>query len=856
LSRLSLRFAFEHARSGIGRVGLTIAAVALGVALVVAIQLMNAAVLTSFLDSVDAVSGRASLTISTGDGLTFAEDVVDDVSRIPGVKLAVPLVRSATFPDDGSGELLTVHGVDVTHDAAVRVYHDVNEHDRVVDDPLVFVSQPDSIVLGRDFANRRGLRLGNKLDLVTPQGVKRFTVRGLVDPQGQAKILSGRLVVMDLLAAEQAFTSPSQINQIDVLLHSGVNVREVQKQIQAAIPAGLRVDEPSMRKDLLRKTIASFQAMLSSFGLLAVFAGFVICYSRLCAVFEERTWEIGLLRAVGLSRGAVVTEMLKEALLVGFIGTTIGIPLGIAAGSYWLPSIAEAVALNFGLSVPRILPGQYNRSALAGLFAGCIAAVLAALVPAIRLARTQPVVALAHRGRELPSPSNSRVRHLFLTGLVATSSVLLLMQASQGRSESGLIASAAIALACSLCAPDVVAYGLNALRSISCRLFGTRGELALEHLSQQQRRSSLAVATLGLGIGGVLMFGILAWSFETTLVSQIESQFQADLVVSSPFSSEGWITAPLAESLVDDIQAIPDVAAAAGFQAISTVLNQHSIFLFSYDSSAFSDSGLFRFPLESGSTPNALAHVAQGSGVLISSSLARELGLSVGDTISLESPTGQQKLRIFGITRAEVSPAVLLTRSLYRTAWNDNRIREVHVRKAQRVTLDSISAQIGRRVGQRYRIQTRSGSEFRAFFASQARQAFSGLYLMEFATFALVLVGLGDTLAAGIFERKRHFAMMRAIGLSRPDLAWIVVLESVTIGVLGLAMAIATGMTLGIFWVLLEFPAVAHWDLELHIPYNLVLSALLLVLLVSLTAAALPSIRLASLPVSSALRDE
>jgi putative ABC transport system permease protein len=298
------------------------------------------------------------------------------------------------------------------------------------------------------------------------------------------------------------------------------------------------------------------------------------------------------------------------------------------------------------------------------------------------------------------------------------------------------------------------------------------------------------------------------------------------------------------------------VAAAAGFQAISTGLDGRSIFLISYDSLAFSDSALFRFPLERGSTPDALSRVAQGSGVLVSSSLARELRLSVGDTISLESPTGLQKLKLVGITRAEVNPAVLLTRSWYRTAWNDKRIREVHVRKADQATLDLVTTQIGRRVGQRYRIQTRSGSDFRAFFASQARRAFSGLYLMEFVTFSLVMVGLGDALAAGVFERKRHFAMMRAIGLGRADLAWIVVLESVGIGVLGLVMAIATGMTLGVFWVLLEFPAIAHWDLELHVPYNLVVSALFLVLFVSLAAAVLPSAKLASLPVSSALRDE
>src|SRR5262245_55686671 len=111
---LSLKMAYRHVRRTFGRMALSVLAVGLGASLVVAIRLMNTAVLESFLDAVDGLSGRAALSVTVPDGSSFPDTLVDTVAAVPGVELAVPLVSGVAFPDDGSGELLTVHGVDFT----------------------------------------------------------------------------------------------------------------------------------------------------------------------------------------------------------------------------------------------------------------------------------------------------------------------------------------------------------------------------------------------------------------------------------------------------------------------------------------------------------------------------------------------------------------------------------------------------------------------------------------------------------------------------------------------------------------------------------------------------------------------
>lgn len=850
---LSFRMAYQHVRAGFGRMALSVLVVALGVGLVVAIQLMNSAVLASFLDTVDGMVGRATFSVTAGDGLTLDADLVHRVAAVPGVKLAVPLVTGVAFPDDGSGELLTVHGVDLADDAAVRVYHRADTSE-MIDDLVVFLNQPDSIVLGREFADRRGLRVGSRLDLVTPGGVKPFTVRGLLDPEGLAKTLGGRLVVMDLYAAELAFTAVDRINQIDLLVEPGKEAA-AKAALAAVLPAGLRVEEPALRKEVLRKTVGGFQAMLTAFALLAVVAGFVICYSRLAAIFEARTWIVGLLRAVGLRRGVVFTELLKESLLLGLAGAAMGIPLGVVIGHQGLPLVATFVALNYRLPVPAANAALTARALVLGVIVGLGAAVLAAAVPAMRVARRQPVAALTMRGRDMPVP-DTRVTWGLALGFLVIVAGLVWLQVSANIPTLGNVTTALVALGVCAGARPLVEGGGTLLTVVWRRVFGPTGEFAAAHLGQQARRASLTIATFGIGLGAILMFGLLAWSFERTLVSQCAARLKADLIVTSAFVSGGWMNAPVSEVVPDRIAAIPGVAVVAAEQRRDIRYGNGVATLDGYDPTSFRDQRLCQWPLEAGALPDPLSPVARGEAVIVSTSFARQFGIGPGDMVELSTERGLQRFRVTGITRTEPTSAIIMSRDRYKQAWDDTMVTYVHVALSEGTGRATVEQAIARELGQAYRLRIQSGAELIAYLASQARQAFRFVYLMEAITFALVLIGIGDTLATGVLERTREFGMMRAVGLRRSRLFEIVVLEGLAIGVLGLVLALCAGLALGLFWVEVQFPALLGWDLDLHFPYSWATGAAALTMALCLVGSLLPSLRAARLTVPAALRNE
>jgi len=855
ISALSFKMAYRHVRAGFGRTALSVVAVALGVGLVVAFQLMNAAVLQSFLDTVDAMAGRAALTVAAGEGLTFSEDVVHTVASVPGVKLAVPLVRSVAFPDDGSGEMLTVQGVDLTNEAAVRVYHDADKTDEVIDDLVAFLNTPDAIIIGREFAEQRGLKRNDTMDLVTPSGVRTFTIKGLLDAQGWARTLRGRLVVMDLYAAERAFTTDGQINQIDVLVAAGQDVEATKGEIAKRLPPALTVEEPALRRELVRKTVAGFQMLLSAFSLLAIIAGVVICYSRLSAVFEARTWEVGLLRAVGMSRSSVFIELLKESVLLGLVGTFAGVCVGGLIAHYALPLVADATAIALKLPKAFAERAPMGSAITLGAMVGLTAALGATVIPALRMARSEPLAALTMRGREAPLHTLGYAWLFRLAPLPAIGAMIIWRQRSR-TPTMGHVTTALMMIATCTVATPLLRTGARWATTLMGSIFGPTGTAGMRRLAMQPRRAGLTVATLGVGLGTVFLFGLLGWSFERTLAARLTGQLRSDLVITSALIGEGGRAASLDDRLLEELRAISGVAAVAALQQRLVRSNYGAVTATAYDSAIFRDQRLFRWRLGSGSLPNALDRVASGDALMVSSSFAYEHAVQPGDAIELMAPNGNLRLPVVAVAVDVPINSLVINREQYRALWNDTMVWEIHLVVDSPSATPRVERAITSQLGAQLRLRIQSTRDLINYYASLAHQAFGILYLSEALIFFLVLVAIGDTLASSVVEGTREFGVMRAIGLTRTGQFGMVLTEGVAIGVLGLILAAVAGLALGIFWVEVQFPAILGWKVDLHFPTSFALGAAALTIGLCLLGSLLPALRATRLSVPAALRNE
>lgn len=854
---VGFRIARRFLREGYGRLTLTVFALASGVALICAFDLASRAVVRAFTEVIDTMAGRAALQVSPGEGGLFPEETVATVRQVAGVELAVPVVTGAAFTVDESGELLTVHGVDIAEDAAVRVYGVRDEDGLQLEDPLMFLSQPDSVALTRTFAKRRGLDVGDRIALETPTGRRRFTVRALLDAGGVARVYGGNLVVMDLWAAEAAFTRPGYINRVDVVVARDMDVGSVRDAIATALPPGLRVEAPAQRKADLHKVMFSFRVLLQGVGLIGLVAAFLIAFNRLATVFAGRTWQVGMLRAVGVSTPAVWRELLKEGLLLGAAGAVVGIPLGIGLGWLVLPAIAETTALNFKLVATEAELAIRPESLLWAAGLGLGTALLAAALPAWTAARVPAVQMIGRRGLEQMGVSSKRS----LLMCLAAAAGIVIAVALQSSTQSpvwGLLATLLIAIVAALAAQPFLHAVRTLLMPAFRWLFGPASRFVAMTLLHNSRRAGLTIATLGVGVGAVLWLWTLSRSFEQSVIDVVSGAYSSDLVVSSQRAASGFLEAPVDDQLSADIAAVGSVGSVVSNRTIDWNYGGGPIAINAFDRSYFREPTFGRWPLVGRRLPGVWEQVASGTSVIVSSNFVLNLGVDVGDTIVLDTPSGPLELRIAGVTVDFASPrgTLEITREVYKRYWRDNHVTRVFVNLDPGADPATVRAAIAAQLGTAYGLRILSSRELLGYFAEQVRRAFAPVTILAVMILLVVVLAVADTLAASVADRTRELGAIRAVGVERRHLGRMVLAEGLALGVLGLILAIGAGVGLATLWVEATFPYLLGWVLELHIPYGRAAFMAALTLVICLGAALSQALRAARLQPAVALRYE
>ncbi len=176
---------WPYIRKHIVRVILTTAGIVLGVGVFVGMHTANQSVLAAFHQTIDDIAGATQLQVTAGE-TGFDEDVLDRVQAVPEVRVAVPVIEAVADTGlSGQGNVLIL-AVDMTGDRSLRQYDLESGDEGIVDDPLVFLAQPDSIIVSREFAARNDLTLNSRVPMKTMEGEKRFTVRGIMRQGGLA----------------------------------------------------------------------------------------------------------------------------------------------------------------------------------------------------------------------------------------------------------------------------------------------------------------------------------------------------------------------------------------------------------------------------------------------------------------------------------------------------------------------------------------------------------------------------------------------------------------------------------------------------------------------------------------------
>lgn len=856
---LNLRGPIRFARGNQRRLLLTIIALATGVALICALDLVTRGVLRAFVEVVDNMAGRASLQVSVGEGGFFAEDIVGDIAAAAGVAHAVPVVVGSAFTVERVSQSFTVHAFELTDAAAVQVYQPDAQGGVGISDVLEFLNRPDSIVVTRSTAQRYGLKLESPITLDTPSGRRVFVVRGLLDPHGIARAYGGNLMLMDIGAAQGVFAEPGLVNRIDVVVDDGAQADAVAGVLRARLPQGLKVETPEQRKADLHGVMRSLRLLLLALGMIALAAGFMIAFNRVSTIFEDRAWQLGVMRALGVRQVAVWRELIKEGVLIGLAGSVLGVPLGIILGRAILPVVAETTALNYRVVAPPAELDLAWPSLVLALALGIGAATLAAALPAWRASATSIVITMRERGLEQGERGSSVRRH-WLAGLVAALVVASVAMAFV-RSEAiwGFVATGLLVIGCKMAARPLLDGVMHPLSAWLQRHGGPILRLVLLGIMRKPRRTALTVAMVGIGLGAVIWLGFVAHSFEATTVRVFQHAMRADLVVSTTHLGTAELESLVDDRFADEIAAVDGVQEVVGVRLANWEFRGGPIVLDAFDPEYFTTPELGQWPLLGAHAPDVWQQVAAGTGVVVSSNLVRNVGVGVGEAIELETPNGPLQLRVVGVTTDFASPrgTIEMSRAVFARYWNDRRVTRFFVDAAARTDRDVVRAAIIERLGAGdigWRVI--SSGDLVEHFAAQVRRAFASVYVLGAVILAVILFGIADNLSASVGERTRELGMLRALGLRRSVMWKLVVVEALLLAMLGLVLALIMGALVGLVWVKSTIPNVLGWVIDLEVPIALTLGVIGLTTLLCALAALLPGRRAAALEPAQAIRWE
>jgi putative ABC transport system permease protein len=839
LGRLLQAVSLPRLREHRLRTSLSVFGVALGVAMLVAVIIVNGSVVRGVTATVEDLAGKTDLQVSAGSG-GFAEALLDQVKATPGVLHAVPSVQQTVTVRDqrAPSERLMLIGVDMLgeDDAYFRDY-DSSEVEEIRKDPLVFLNSSHNVLLSRSFATRWGYKLQDTIALVTSQGVQDFTVWGFVSDSGVGRAFGGAIGVMYYQAMQAAFARDTNIDRIDVALDPQHKLAAVEQALRQRLGPGFVVERPANKGERVGRMLSGVQAGLTMSSLIALLVGAFLIHNTMTISVVQRKREIGILRALGTRQRELVALVTLEGALLGAVSSLIGIALGVLLSKGLLIATSEALQRTYvEVGVANIdVPPEVL---VLGFVLGTGAATITSAFPARRAAkqrtadtlRTSNLVDVA--GGKLAVSARDIVGILF----VISAWPLLYLPPAFGMAIGAIAATNILLFGCALLMPRMVQLVEWSMRGVALRWFSVEARLATENLPRDVGRTAITAGALMASVALVVGFGAFTHSFTTSLVSWIDQTLPGDLFITQSATSAGGSSRnmPMDASFYGKLQAIPEVESVSRTRIIDLPFRGQNIKLVARDLALYERRA--RFDMREGEHHAAVKALHAGE-VLVSENFSRHFAVHAGDSIELAAHTETHQLRVAGVYVDYTSDVgtLLLGRERYVSLLHDDRVDtfEVLLRDARDAL--KVRRQIFASAGTGHDLNILTSGEFRSELLKTTEGIFGLVRALELVGLIVAVLGIINAQFANVIDRRRELAVLRALGMLRRQLTRMIVIEALWVGAVGTLAGILLGFVFGHL-------TLAHINLVQtgwYFPYRISLRAIGEVLVVTIPAAAL-----------------
>jgi putative ABC transport system permease protein len=800
-----------------GRLALAVLAIALGVALGVAVHLVNSSAVGEFELAARHLAGRADLVVR-GPRAGFEEALYSRLARLPQVEAANPAL-DIEVPVAGRQDGLRIFAFDPLRAVQVQPALLPERAGRALD-----LFDADTVLLSPSAAEWLGLKAGDSLEVQVGTRAVPLKVTGLL-PEGSYR---QRIGVMDIAAAQWRLGQLGRLNRVDLRLRPGTNVEAFRRELQAMLPPGVHAISPATEGERGANLTRAYRLNLDMLALVALFTGaFLVYASQVLAILRRRA-QLALLRAIGVTRGTLLARLLAEGAAIGVAGSLLGLALGYALARLLVSVVGGDLGAGYFRTVTTSLAAEPQ--AMGGFFAlGVLFAVLGASIPAWEAANRPPAQAL-RSGDEETASAPSRAHWLGI-GAFAAAALLANAPAVDGLPIAGYLSISLVLLGAVLVMPSLARICLARL-PLPARASST---IAIAQLKATPRQAALGAAAIVASFSLMVSMLIMVGSFRASFESWLERMLPADLYLRAARSGETAFFTPAEQKC---IVATPGAARVEFLRSRTLLLAPERPPVILLARPIADDSGERTLPLVSGARVPA---ANDPPAVWVSEVAADLYGFHVGDRIRLPisgTAGGAQAFTVAGIWRdyARQGGAIVMDRGRYETLTGDRLVNEAAVWLATGVAPGTVQGALRERLhGASLDISTTR--EVRETSLKAFDRTFAVTYALEIAAVVIGLFGISVSFGAQAVARRREFGVLRHLGMLRSEIGAMLGCEGAVVAALGTVFGLATGTAIGVVLIHVVNRQSFHWSMELHMPWSWLAGLALLVIAAAIATA-------------------
>lgn len=817
---------------------LSVTGTALGVAVVLAVDLVNHSALRAFQLAERAVSGDATHTIVPASS-NIPDTFYRDLRVEYGFQESAPRVTGTVRTPNG--RTLQVLGIDPLAGLSNSPLGRRSPESRI--DPGVLIATKNAVVLTIPTARNLGVSSGDNLAVTGGGRQHALKVIGLLGGGGAAVEGLRHVLVVDVSTAQVLLDKIGGLSRIDLRLD-----RRERRRLESLLPASLELRASGSRSHAMEQMTRAFRMNLSALSLLALLIGAFLIYNTQTLFVLNRRETLAVWRTLGITRPQIVAMVIAEAVWLALAGGLLGCLAGMGLSRVLLDMVTRTIDdLYFSLQVTNIALDPVSIAKAYGL--GLAAAMSAAALPALEASRIQSRLALSR------SHVESSARRIRRVGVAVAVPMWLLaatiLSVSQRSVAAGFSALFFIVAGFAFLVPGGLRVITRCAIPVLERCFGWMGLWSARNILASMSRTQIAVTALTIALAATIGVSVMIQSFRLTVVHWLDNYLRADIYISR-VEDNG---ASMPPGLLRRLRRQPGVDAmhTGRWRRLPTEGEPTRLFVLNVNARGFEN-----FQLVNRTNRNAWRAFSTDDAVMVSESYAYHHRLEPGDPLGLPTAQGDHRFTVIDVFHDYRSDRgrVVMHRDIYARYWNDPVIESIAVYLAPGTDGERFLADIEGEMLRGSGLVARSNRKIKNASLEIFDRTFAVTEVLRLLTLIVACIGILSALVAIQLDRSKEFAVLRASGLTRGELARVMMIEGGVMGTASAILSIPLGIALAAVLVFVINKRSFGWSMQLSLPWEPIFTALILGLVAGAVAAIYPAWRMnRQLPIAN-LRHE